>query len=62
MLVLGSVSDADLIDEAFGYLKRINPSLTDADRIDAKAGRKTPLGVREAADEIRDRRPAAGGC
>jgi protoporphyrinogen oxidase len=32
-------SDADLIDEAFGYLKRINPSLTDADRIDARAGR-----------------------
>ena len=32
-------SDADLIDEAFGYLKRVNSSLTDADRIDAKAGR-----------------------
>ncbi len=32
-------SNADLIGEAFGYLKRINPSLTDADRIDAKAGR-----------------------
>jgi protoporphyrinogen oxidase len=32
-------SDADLIDEAFGYLKRINPLLTDADRIAAVAGR-----------------------
>jgi protoporphyrinogen oxidase len=32
-------SDAELIDEAFGYLKRVNPSLTDADRIDARAGR-----------------------
>jgi protoporphyrinogen oxidase len=32
-------SDAELIDEAFGYLRRINPSLTDADRIDAAAGR-----------------------
>ena len=32
-------SDADLIEEAFGYLKRINPSLTDDDRIDAAAGR-----------------------
>ena len=32
-------NDADLIDEAFGYLKRVNPLLTDADRIDAKAGR-----------------------
>jgi protoporphyrinogen oxidase len=32
-------SDADLIEEAFGYLKRVNPSLTDADRIDARAGR-----------------------
>jgi protoporphyrinogen oxidase len=32
-------SDADLIDEAFGYLKRVNPSLTDADRLDARAGR-----------------------
>ncbi len=27
------------LDEAFGYLKRVNPLLTDADRIDAKAGR-----------------------
>ena len=32
-------SDTDLIDEAFGYLKRVNPLLTDADRIDARAGR-----------------------
>lgn len=32
-------NDADLIDEAFGYLKRVNPSLTDSDRIDARAGR-----------------------
>ena len=29
----------EIIDEAFGYLKRVNPSLTDADRIDAAAGR-----------------------
>jgi protoporphyrinogen oxidase len=29
----------ELIDEAFGYLKRVNPSLTDSDRIDAAAGR-----------------------
>ena len=29
----------ELIDEAFGYLKRVNPSLTDCDRIDAAAGR-----------------------
>ncbi len=32
-------SDADLLDEAFGYLKRVNPALTDADRIDSRAGR-----------------------
>jgi protoporphyrinogen oxidase len=32
-------SDEDLINEAFGYLKRVNPSLTDADRIDARTGR-----------------------
>jgi protoporphyrinogen oxidase len=32
-------SDVDLIEEAFGYLKRINPSLTNADRIDDAAGR-----------------------
>jgi protoporphyrinogen oxidase len=32
-------SDADLLNEAFGYLKRINSTLTDADRIDARAGR-----------------------
>ena len=29
----------ELIDEAFGYLKRVNPSLTNSDRIDAAAGR-----------------------
>jgi protoporphyrinogen oxidase len=29
----------ELIDEAFGYLRRVNPTLTDADRIDAAAGR-----------------------
>jgi protoporphyrinogen oxidase len=29
----------ELIDEAFGYLKRVNSSLTDSDRIDAAAGR-----------------------
>jgi len=32
-------SDADLIDEAFSYLKRINPLLTDSDRIDSRVGR-----------------------
>jgi protoporphyrinogen oxidase len=32
-------SDADLLDEAFGYLRRVNPAIADADRIDAKAGR-----------------------
>jgi protoporphyrinogen oxidase len=32
-------SDADLLDEAFSYLKRVNPFLTDADRIDSRAGR-----------------------
>jgi protoporphyrinogen oxidase len=32
-------SDAEFISEAFGYLKRVNPSLTDADLIDARAGR-----------------------
>ena len=32
-------SEAELLDEAFGYLKRVNPALTDADRLDAAAGR-----------------------
>ena len=32
-------SNEQLLDEAFGYLRRINPSLTDADRINAAAGR-----------------------
>ena len=32
-------SDAQLLAEAFGYLKQINPSLTDADRVDAASGR-----------------------
>lgn len=32
-------SDQQFIDEAQGYLKRINPSLTDADVLDAKVGR-----------------------
>ncbi len=32
-------SDADLLDEAFSYLKRINPALTDADRIESRVGR-----------------------
>jgi protoporphyrinogen oxidase len=32
-------SDAQFLDEAFGYLKQINPSLTDTDRIDAASGR-----------------------
>ena len=31
--------DQDLIDESFGYLKVLNPALTDADRIDSKVGR-----------------------
>jgi protoporphyrinogen oxidase len=34
-----SRSNDELLDEAFGYLKKINPSLTDADRIAAAAGR-----------------------
>lgn len=33
------LSDADLLDEAFGYLKRVNPALTNHDRIDAAVGR-----------------------
>ncbi len=32
-------TDQQFIDEAFGYIKRINPSITDADRIDARVGR-----------------------
>jgi protoporphyrinogen oxidase len=32
-------SDAALLDEAFSYLKRVNPALTDADRIDSRAAR-----------------------
>ncbi|APH58115.1 FAD dependent oxidoreductase [Granulibacter bethesdensis] len=32
-------SDDDLLDEAFSYLKRVNPALTDSDRIDARVGR-----------------------
>jgi protoporphyrinogen oxidase len=35
----GRNENDELIDEAFGYLKRVNPSLTDSDRIDAAAGR-----------------------
>ncbi|WP_029350054.1 NAD(P)/FAD-dependent oxidoreductase [Bosea sp. 117] len=31
--------DAELLDEAFSYLKMVNPALTDADRIDARVGR-----------------------
>ncbi|ARN79934.1 NAD(P)/FAD-dependent oxidoreductase [Methylocystis bryophila] len=34
-----SKSNQELLDEAFGYLKKINPSLSDADRIAATAGR-----------------------
>lgn len=34
-----SWSDEQLIDESFGYLKRINPELTDADRLASRAGR-----------------------
>jgi protoporphyrinogen oxidase len=32
-------ADADLIGEAFGYFKLVNPSLTEGDLIDAKVGR-----------------------
>jgi protoporphyrinogen oxidase len=32
-------SDEQLIEESFGYLRRINPSLTPADRLASKAGR-----------------------
>lgn len=34
-----SWSDDRLIEESFGYLKRINPDLTDADRLASRAGR-----------------------
>ncbi|MBB5047011.1 protoporphyrinogen oxidase [Rhodopseudomonas rhenobacensis] len=32
-------ADQQFLDEAFGYIKRINPNITDADLIDAKVGR-----------------------
>ena len=32
-------TDQQFTDEAFGYIKRINPRITDADLIDAKVGR-----------------------
>jgi protoporphyrinogen oxidase len=32
-------SDEQLIEESFGYLRRINPALTDADRLASRAGR-----------------------
>lgn len=32
-------SDEAFVDESFGYLKRINPSLTDADRLTSRVGR-----------------------
>ncbi len=32
-------SDQQFIDEALGYIKRINPAITDADILDAKVGR-----------------------
>jgi protoporphyrinogen oxidase len=32
-------SDAALIEESFSYLKRLNPALTDADRLASRAGR-----------------------
>jgi protoporphyrinogen oxidase len=32
-------ADAELLDEAFSYLKRVNPQLGDADLIDARVGR-----------------------
>jgi len=34
-----ALSDEALLAEAFGYIKRINPAITDADLIDARAGR-----------------------
>ncbi|CAN7337692.1 NAD(P)/FAD-dependent oxidoreductase [Phenylobacterium sp. LjRoot219] len=34
-----SWSDAQLIEESFGYLQRINPQLTEADRLASRAGR-----------------------
>jgi protoporphyrinogen oxidase len=32
-------TDQQFIDEAFGYIKRVNPAITDADLLDAKVGR-----------------------
>jgi protoporphyrinogen oxidase len=32
-------SDEDLLAEAFGYLKLVNPAVTDADLLDARVGR-----------------------
>jgi protoporphyrinogen oxidase len=32
-------TDQQFIDEAFGYIKRINPDIVDDDLIDARAGR-----------------------
>ncbi|QDM23023.1 NAD(P)/FAD-dependent oxidoreductase [Tardiphaga sp. vice154] len=32
-------TDQQFIDEAFGYIKRINPAITDADLLDARVGR-----------------------
>ncbi|RAK60849.1 FAD-dependent oxidoreductase [Phenylobacterium hankyongense] len=34
-----SWTDAQLIEESFGYLRRINPDLTEADRLSSKVGR-----------------------
>jgi protoporphyrinogen oxidase len=34
-----SWSDQQLIDESFGYIKKLNPALTDADRLTSKVGR-----------------------
>ena len=34
-------SDQALLDEAWGYLRRINPGLTDADRLDGRVARLT---------------------
>ena len=34
-----SWSDQQLADESFGYIRRINPSLTEADRLASKVGR-----------------------
>ena len=34
-----SAPDAEFVEESFGYMKRINPALTDADRLTSQVGR-----------------------